>query len=390
MITPQLIVAEGEKFFFEAQGTYDSYQGVKFEYSDDGKTWTASATATAVTGEWQTFEINDVPAGKYYIALHGWHVNIRNFYGGTLPTKVKDVAAAGVTDTEATISWTAHGSETAWQVSYSTTSDDPDKGTIVDADATSKTITGLSASTTYYVSVRIGDSGEWSDEISFTTACAAVNVPWSQNFETMSNEQIPECWDNSKSTTTTISEYRPYVWGVYTYEGNNTLRMYNYQTKEGIALINTPRIALPESPAYEFNFDYLHRASCGAFSVKVSEDGGANWNELESYTNETGETTGVPTGKLTEASIDLTSYAGKTIMLQFYANANYGSGAIFVDNVAVRVKSNCPLPKNVTVSSITDHTAKVAWTQKGEATAWKLQTSRIGVKILMLLLIRSL
>ena len=92
----------------------------------------------------------------------------------------------------------------------------------------------------------------------------------------------------------------------------------------------------------------------------------------------TGGTAGVPAAELIEASIDLTSYAGKTIMLQFFANANYKNGAIFVDNVAVRVKSNCPVPRSVAVSAVRANTAKVAWTEKGGATAWKLQTSTDG------------
>jgi hypothetical protein len=91
LITPKLTVAEGETFFFDAQGTYSGYQGVKFEYSSDGTTWTASSTATAVSSDWQTFMINDIPAGNYYIALHGWHVNVRNFYGGELPNEPKMV-----------------------------------------------------------------------------------------------------------------------------------------------------------------------------------------------------------------------------------------------------------------------------------------------------------
>lgn len=91
LISPLLTVGEGEVFAFEAQGTYSGYQGIVFEYSADGTTWTASGTATALTSDWQTFTISDVPAGKYYIALHGWHVNIRNFYGGELPKVAKMV-----------------------------------------------------------------------------------------------------------------------------------------------------------------------------------------------------------------------------------------------------------------------------------------------------------
>lgn len=91
IITPKLTVAEGETFFFDARGTYTGYQGVKFEYSADGTNWTASATTTTLTSDWQTFMINDIPAGSYYIAIHGWQCNIRNFYGGELPNEPKMV-----------------------------------------------------------------------------------------------------------------------------------------------------------------------------------------------------------------------------------------------------------------------------------------------------------
>lgn len=84
IITPLLTVADGETFFFDARGTYSGYQGIKFEYSADGTNWTASNTTTTLTSDWQTFAISDIPAGQYYIALHGWQCNIRNFYGGEL------------------------------------------------------------------------------------------------------------------------------------------------------------------------------------------------------------------------------------------------------------------------------------------------------------------
>ena len=291
------------------------------------------------------------------------------------------LAASEITENSAKIAWTSEA--TAWKMQIST---DGETWNDVAAEITNPyVLTGLTASTKYYVQVCAdcganGDS-EWTKAISFTTACAAITVlPWSLNFDAIASD-IPECWDRSGSTTPTLSSNPGYIWGVAIARQNSSdkmLRLLNSLIQEGTAVMNTPLIELPASPAYEFNFEYSHRASCGAFTVKVSEDGGANWFDLGSYTNETGGTSGVPADELIEASIDLSSYAGKTIMLQFYAMADWGNGAIFVDNVAVRVKSNCPLPKNVTVSSVTDHTAKVAWTQNGEATAWKLQTSTDG------------
>lgn len=382
--TPKVTFAENEKMFLlvSGHGTTASWNSMKVQYSADGTNWTDAKSVTNIAnGSWTSVEVTEIPAGTYYIGFYGKYYYLTDIYGGTPVAMPKSVSAAGVTDTEATISWEAAGSETAWQVSYSTNSGDPGNGTIVDATSTSKVLEGLSATTTYYVSVRIGDSGEWSNEISFKTGCAAKSGSWSLNFDELEAGQIPECWDNSGSTSPTYSTYPSYFWAAYKYSYTSDAKMLimkNSLIQTGTAVINTQRIELPASPAYEFDFDYSHRASCGAFIVKVSEDNGDNWTELGSYTNETGGTADIPAAELIEASIDLSSYAGKTIMLQFYAMANYGSGAIFVDNVAVRVKSNCPLPKNVTVSSVTDHTASVAWTQKGEATAWKLQTSTDG------------
>lgn len=218
--------------------------------------------------------------------------------------------------------------------------------------------------------------------ISFATPCrATVTVlPWSENFDAIASD-IAAGWDRSGSTTPTLSENPGYIWGVAiakTGSSNKMLRFFNSHTKVGTAVINTPQIVLPASPAYEFDFEYSHHASCGAFTVKVSEDGGTNWTALQSYEKEQGDTKEVPSDQLIEASIDLTSYAGKTIMLQFFANADYSSGAIFVDNVAVRLKSTCPVPRDVTVSAVRATTAKVAWIEKGTATAWKLQTSTDG------------
>ena len=69
LVTPKVTVAADEVFIFDIQGTYTGYQGVKLEYSADGETWTASETTLEVTSDWQTFEVKDIPAGNYYIAV---------------------------------------------------------------------------------------------------------------------------------------------------------------------------------------------------------------------------------------------------------------------------------------------------------------------------------
>ena len=92
LITPKLDIKSGEKIMFEAIGTYPStpsYQTMVVEYSSDKSTWTASEKAITLTSDWQTVEIDDIPVGSYYIAIHASQARVRNYYGGELPKVAK-------------------------------------------------------------------------------------------------------------------------------------------------------------------------------------------------------------------------------------------------------------------------------------------------------------
>ena len=229
------------------------------------------------------------------------------------------------------------------------------------------TLFTLEANTNYEVSVQAvcgeNDESEWSAAVPFTTPCAAMSIfPWNEDFESSTTNTVPNCWDNSASTSSTISSNNPhYIWGVYQYGGNNMIRMYNYFVQSGTALINTPVITLPSTGEYILSFDYSHRASCGEFKVKVKEDGTTDFVELGSYTS-TGSNDKDNPGTFTEAEpISLAAYAGKSIVLQFFSNANFGSGAIFVDNIKIDVVPTCFVPNNLQVSDIYDNTAVLTW-----------------------------
>jgi len=297
------------------------------------------------------------------------------------------VAAANITANSADISWTEGGSETAWKLQYSTDGSnwiDANGGNTITANP--YTLNGLSANTTYYARVKAicggSDVSEWSSaSAAFRTECATITeLPWNEDFEAFTANTIPTCWDNSGSTSTNSSSENYYVWGVHSVSGNKLIRMCNYYVKPSggsIALINTPSIELPSSPAYELAFDYTHNSTGGAMIVKVSTDNGSSWTNLQTFSKGSGSSYSDP-GTMTEATISLADYAGETIKLQFYAPANYGDGAIFVDNVSVRQPITCPKPTAITVSSVTAHTASVSWTNGGSETAWKIQTSTDG------------
>jgi len=88
--------------------------------------------------------------------------------------KPKNLAVAdGITYNSATLTWTAGGEETDWQVAYGTTADfDADAASKYDVTSATYTMTGLTAETTYYACVRakVGEEfSAWTNKVSFTT-----------------------------------------------------------------------------------------------------------------------------------------------------------------------------------------------------------------------------
>ena len=340
---------------------------------DDYTTFkTVSSFNSSSSYSTKTVEFGEVPptASRIAIKYTNWYrcyvddVEVKVIPTCPQPTLNSEVAT---TNTTATVSWTPSGdNQQLFDLYWSTSNSAPSENTapsVSNYQGTSYELNfaDLNASSTYYVWVR-GNcgttsnpdiSGGWAGPVSFDTPCDAISdLPWTVDFEDMTANTVPNCWDNSASTTSDVTNNPQYVWGVYSYSSSNkVLRMYNYLVHTGTALINTPSITLPANSEYLLYFDYAHDASCGAFKVKISEDGGTTFVEKGSYTNNSGTFTAA-------TPIDLSSYAGKTIIVQFFANANYGSGAIFVDNFRI----DLPVPTITEVVSSTPLSTTITWT----------------------------
>ena len=302
------------------------------------------------------------------------------------PACAKPTSVAVTADSEtaegATITWNAN-SMSAWKLQVSE-GDAASWGEEIAVATNSKVLTGLKANTLYYVRVKAdcggGSVSEWSDNVSFTTLCGTINVsatsPWGIDFEGLSELIVPDCWDNSASTTAPYWDENYYIWGTYTRFGNTMLRMNNAYLDGGTALINTPEIAIPnDGNTYELAFDYSNVALVGNnLSVKISANGGAFVEKGVYYPS--GNVSSYP-GAFSNAVISLADYSGKTIKVQFFANPTSGTssegGAMFVDNVSVHKVSNCIVPTALAAGNLTANSAQITWTAGGSETAWRLQ-----------------
>lgn len=336
---------------------------------------------------------DNTPDGAYFAIRYTMNTNGTTGYTDidditvtAKPSCNKPTGVAVTADSEtaegATITWDANG-KSAWKLQVSE-GDAASWGEEIAVATNSKVLTGLKANTLYYVRVKAdcggGSVSEWSDNVSFTTLCGTINVsatsPWGIDFEGLSELIVPDCWDNSASTTAPYWDENYYIWGTYTRFGNTMLRMNNAYLDGGTALINTPEIAIPnDGNTYELAFDYSNVALVGNnLSVKISANGGAFVEKGVYYPS--GNVSSYP-GAFSNAVISLADYSGQTIKIQFFANPTSGTssegGAMFVDNVSVHKVSNCIVPTALAAGNLTANSAQITWTAGGTETAWRLQ-----------------
>ncbi len=359
---------------------------------EDDDTFFAVGAALSQTADYTQVEdinMSGAPSGARFAILYTGGTDNGNVYIDDItvtekPSCNKPTGVAVTADSEtadgATITWNAN-SMSAWKLQVSE-GDAASWGEEIAVATNSKVLTGLKANTLYYVRVKAdcggGSVSEWSDNVSFTTLCGTINVsaasPWSIDFEGLSDHVIPDCWDNSASTTT--SSWGPgYIWGTYTHSGNTMLAMVNSALDGGTALINTPEIAIPDDGReYELAFDYANMAIAGCnLTVKISA-GGAFVEKDVYYPS--GNVSSYP-GAFSNAVISLADYSGQTIKVQFFANPTSGTssegGAMFVDNVSVHKVSSCAVPTALSAGNLSANSARISWTAGGSETAWRLQ-----------------
>lgn len=170
-----------------------------------------------VSGDWDAeigFTLSD-PFGNvlatYPIGYFDGMANMTNVFtfdaSCTPPTcqMPSNGEATNITTTGATLTWTENGTATAWVVEWGLATFTQGEGTVVNANATTLPLTGLTPATAYkfYVRANCGGDGlsNWAGPYVFTTGCGAItSYPFNEGFE---NAVPPACWlaiDNDGDT----------------------------------------------------------------------------------------------------------------------------------------------------------------------------------------------
>jgi len=181
---------------------------------------------------------------------------------------VSDIVIEGQTTETAEMSWGSNGSESSWEIVWST-DENADPATLpvmLTPTSTGVTLTGLNDSTTYYVWIRSvcggGEYGAWIGPEAFDTLCTPASFASleTEGFESSEEEDLPICW----STEVISGEESWNVWTVphgdiETSASGDKIAYKSYQNSDAL-LVSMPFSLVGVTESVRVNM-YLHRHS---------------------------------------------------------------------------------------------------------------------------------
>ena len=327
LITPLLTVKEGEVFMIEAMGTYSGYQTFFIEYSADKTNWTKSATAITLGSDWATYSVSDIPAGKYYIAIHASQARVRNFYGGELPMEAKMVVTQpesldfGIVDATATKTFTIANTGRAELTGISVVSSG-ETFTIAGAPTTlaagesAEVSINMSAAATGVFSSTITVSAEGQESVTFDVT--GIVLPEGLSVIDFNDNKLPNGWELTSSNKWSFSDGKAYATSVA-----------DMVTSE-LELSQGDMIVIKASSYDNYDNNYL--------TISGSADGGATWT---AYSKKFVSRSQIPYGSYATLVInDVPATVNKLKFTGYYVRVDEIDGLTFNQNAPVMSLDN--------------------------------------------------
>ena len=311
--------------------------------------------------------------------------------------------AATATATTITLIWTAGTTgQDAWDIRYKTGSDDYTYIHLDGQTTTNYTITNLTPVTTYSVNVRAycsdEDQSKWgystnqNSDLSVSTECAAIALPYSYGFEEnlntaapySSSYPMPKCWNAIRYQ---YGSYSPYTYYPYVCSTTNNS---NYGPRTGgkfLLLYKAPSLTneiavLPELDANIKNVQlrFWGRNGNGSSAypevlVGVMTDP----NDASTFTQV--KSVSVSTADYQEYTVDFSTYTGEGIYIAFKLNPPYSSYSytyFSIDDITVEEIPSCLVPTDLEATINGANEATLSWTAGGAETAWNVQYKMVS------------
>jgi len=360
--------------------TYMASIDILYRTSNSGE-WIAvpNASITSPAEEWTEYELvlpSSVNAAFYQVAVRATgddeyytYAYIDEFVVEAAPTCLRPAGFDAVTtENSATLTWTSDANQ--FEVRYSIDGTDWTSTTV---NATTATITGLSAATVYQFQVRavctVGDTSTWAS-VTAATTCEVVSVTvdesYVQTFDDITSG-IPMCWEQEPSSTSewisSASGYSERCLSFSDYNGNSSMLI---------------------SPV--FNFSSLNNGAQVSFWYKnTSGYNGTMTASVYYRTSADGEWVVLPEGEIDAEHTDWTEFSAilpNSVNGGFYQIAVDAEGEydyyymyMYIDEFVVEAAPTCIRPSDFVVAT-TDTEATLTWTS--DATQFEVQYSTDG------------
>ncbi|MCY1661262.1 fibronectin type III domain-containing protein [Chryseobacterium sp. SL1] len=376
-------------FYYNTGGTSSSYIGytgnvlVNNSISTTGATdlgtfITATQGTTAGAAGYVKVTKTFVPAtsGVYMFAVNvsstsaPWYLGVDDFRLETTPSCVAPttLTSGSITASGATVSWPAPATAPAngYDIYYSTTNTAPTGTTTpsatVAAGVTTYNISGLTSNTTYYVWVRSncgsGSTSSWAGSLNFTTACTATNIPYTQDFESVTTPALPSCTSlenagTGNNWTTSSPAANGFTTKALTY-------LYNF-SNDANAWFYTQGINLTAGVSYRIKYTYGNNSTTYVEKLKVAYGTSAN---NASMTNALADHPSINTATAATNFVDFTPTASGVYYFGFNAYSASSQYNLYVDDININITPTCSEPSTVIVpaATLTYNSAVVNWT----------------------------
>lgn len=321
---------------------------------------------------------------------------------GVTCTQPESCDITDITANGATVNFS--GGSGVYNVEYKAAGDADWTSAIKNTNQTSYTLSNLTPNTSYSVHVQCvcGDNTSSNKSASFRTL---IGLPFAENFN---GSSAPDGWSvksgklNDDGSATLSSGYGwSYTTGSGVFDKHARAEIYSTSCYKWLILPEIPIPSMEEGDlgyqltfnvaltAYSSSSSELKPATAGAqnddrFIVLASLDGGANWNILQEWNNAGSAYVYddiACSADGDEAAINISAYAGQSIILAFYGESTSGpsSGAgdnyLHIDNVLIDRIPSCLKPTLVheIESATTKSSLQIGWTANSEEIAWRVQ-----------------
>lgn len=384
--TPAVPLQSGTTYklsYYQRTSAVTSKEKMEVKY---GTANNAAAMTTTLTYDTSIFSASYVqvvktfvPAtsGNFYIGFHAFSDYQQiNIYVDDIRVEVSTDCglptglAVTLNPTGGAAHWTPPvlGTPNGYQYAVTSSSTPPASGTAV--TDTTASFSGLQPSTTYYLHVRTtctnGVTGSWAS-YAFITPCAAVNVPYTQNFSTVVTPALPSCYTvadmNGGNTWTTDSSSF----------GCTPTRALVYKDHAGLPAddwVILPGINLTAGTSYEISFDYK---GCLSNYIEKLEVKYGMMNSPAALTNALFSNTNINFTSYQNGRAGFTPTVSGVYYFGFHAFSAANQYQLSVDNISVKVSTVCGQPRNP-VATLTNNTdGSIRWNRPAENTAASYQ-----------------